>query len=278
MDEDSKDLAGGMQVRRPLSGLEATLLSSLSSRGRNIFTLDDVMDSLDVSYDYAKVIVNRLVKKSWVIQLARGKYLIVPLEAGVRGQYSEHGFVVASHLVEPYYVGYLSALNHHGLTELVPNTIYVATTKRRRDRTILYRRFHFVTIREEKMFGAMEVSISGSVVRISDPEKTIVDCLDHPEYCNGVEEVAESIFFEHGELDIERILGYAEKIGNRTVIKRLGYVLEKLGIEEYDELFRGIQLSKGYPKLDPTQPEEGAYNTEWGLQINTDINPRRWIQ
>jgi predicted transcriptional regulator of viral defense system len=278
MNGDSRSLGGRIWVRQPLSRLESTLLSSLSSRGETIFAIEDVMETLGVSYDYAKVIVNRLVHKSWLIRLARGKYLIVPLEAGVKSQYSEHGFVVASHLVEPYYIGYLSALNYHGLTEMVPRTIYVATTKRRKDRVILHRRFHFVTLSEEKIFGTVEVTISGTKIRISDPEKTIVDCLDHPEYCNGIEEIAESLFFEHEELDIEKILDFGKRIGNRTVLKRLGYLMEKLGINEYDELFKDIQLSKGYPKLDPTQPGEGTYNTEWRLQINADINPGRWIK
>jgi predicted transcriptional regulator of viral defense system len=276
--EESKNIDASTWGRRPLSGLESTLLSSLSSTGKKIFTIKDVIDTLEVSYDHAKVIVNRMVQKAWLIQIARGKYLIVPLEAGVRSQYSEHGFVLASHLVEPYYIGYLSALNYHGLTEVVPNTIYVVTTRRRKDRTILNRRFHFVTVTQGKLFGSMEVLVSGTRVRLSDPEKTVVDCLDRPEYCNGVEEIGKTLFFEHGELDINKIMEYAGKMGNRTVIKRLGYILEKLGIREYDEVFRDIKLSKGYPKLDPTQPEGCRYNTEWRLQVNADIDLGEWMQ
>lgn len=67
-------------VRHPLSTAESSLLSSLSSSKKT--TLKDVEDTLNVTYDNAKTIVNRLVKKGWLIRLTPGKYLIIPLEAG----------------------------------------------------------------------------------------------------------------------------------------------------------------------------------------------------
>jgi len=42
------------------------------------------------------------------MNLKRGLYTIVPLEAGEAGaeNYTIHGFALASYLVKPYYVGY----------------------------------------------------------------------------------------------------------------------------------------------------------------------------
>jgi len=167
MIEDRADLKSRLYVRHPLSKTESTLLASLAERGRNIFTLEDVTSTLDIPYEYAKVIVNRLVKKKWLIRLARGKYLIVPLEAGVKSQHTEHGFVIASYLVEPYYIGYWSALNYHGFSEQVPSAIFVVSSKRRKDRTILDTRFRFITIKKSKIFELIEVNISNSEVNIS---------------------------------------------------------------------------------------------------------------
>ncbi|MBW1669417.1 MAG: type IV toxin-antitoxin system AbiEi family antitoxin domain-containing protein [Deltaproteobacteria bacterium] len=275
--ERNKDLKGNFNVRHSLSTIESTLLASLAEKGRNIFTLDDVIDTLGVTYENAKVIVNRLEKKAWLIRLTRGKYLIVPLEAGVKSLYTEHGFVIASHLVEIYYIGYGSALNYHGLSELVPSVVYVATSKRRRNRTILNTKFRFITVTKSRMFGIEEVVISGSKVKISDAEKTVADCLDHPEYCGGIDETAKSIYFEHRELNIGKILMNAEKMGNKTIIKRLGYLLELFGYSEYDYLFENIELSEGYTKLDPKLPKRGSHNSRWRLMLNAEIKPERWM-
>ena len=271
------DLKGGLYVRHSLSTTESTLLASLAERDRNIFTLDDVIETLGVTYGNAKVIINRLVKKAWLIRLNRGTYLIVPLEAGVRSLYTEHGFVVASHLVDPYYIGYDSALNYHGLTEFVPSSVFVVTSKRRSDLVILNTRFRFITVTKSRMFGVEEITVSGKQVKVSDAEKTVADCLDHPEYCGGIDEIGKSIFFEHRELHIGKIIMDAQRMGNKTIIKRLGYLLELFGYHEYDSLFDEITLSKGYPKLDPGLPDVGVYDGKWGLRVNTEINPEAWM-
>ena len=276
--EDKADLKGGFYVRRPLSKTESTLLASLAERGRNILTLKDVTSTLDIQYENAKVIANRLVKKKWLIQIARGTYIIVPLEAGVKSQHTEHGFVIASHLVEPYYIGYWSALNYHGLSEQVPSVIFVVSSKRRKDRTILDTRFRFITIKKSKIFELIEVTISNSTVKISDVEKTIADCLDHPEYCGGLEEIAKALFFDHRELDMEKIIKNAEKMGNKTIIKRLGYLLDLFNYHEYEHLFKDVTITQGYPKLDPKLLKKGTYNDRWKLQINLDISPERWMR
>jgi len=242
--EGDENMKGIMYMRHPLSTRESTLLSSLAERGRNIFTLDDVTSILDISYDNAKVITNRLVKKAWLIRLTRGKYILVPLEAGVKSLYSEHGFIIASHLVSPYYIGYGSALNSHGFSEKVPANIYVVSYKRRNDRIILYTKIKFVTLSKSKLFGLENLVISGKTVKISNVEKTIADCLDHPEYCGGIDEVAKSIYFEHKDIDMKKVVSYAIRMGNKTIIKRLGYLLELFSFHEYDILFEDVKLSQ----------------------------------
>ena len=276
--EDKADLKGSFNVRRPLSKTESTLLASLAERGRNIFTLEDVTSTLEIPYENAKVIVSRLSNKKWLIRLARGKYIIVPLEAGVKSQHTEHPFVIASHLVEPYYIGYWSALNYHGLSEQVPSVIFVVSSKRRKDRTILDTRFRFVTIKKSKIFELIEVNLSNSQVKISGVEKTIADCLDHPEYCGGLEEIAKALFFDHRELDMKKIIKNAEKIGNKTIIKRLGYLLDLFKHHEYEHLFKDVVLSKGFPKLDPKLPKRGTFDDRWKLLVNVDISPERWMR
>ena len=77
---------------------------------------------VEVSYNEAKKIANNLIHKRWLDRLTTETYLIVPLAAGETGEYTEHEFVIASHLAEPMYITYWSALSYHVLTEQVPTT------------------------------------------------------------------------------------------------------------------------------------------------------------
>lgn len=258
--------------RKGLSETESRLLSSLAERGKTIFTLQSLISETDfkLSYENAKVIVNRLVKKKWLIRIARGKYLIVPLEAGVRSEYTEHEYVVASHLAEPYYIGYWSALNYHGLTEQIPMTVYVITTKRLKDRKILDTRYRFITLIERKFFGYKSEVVSNTKINISDMEKTLADCLDHLEYCGGVDEVAEGIWNAREDVSTHKIVDYGIRLGNSTILKRLGFLLETLQIEVSQDIMGKIKsnLKKGYVLLDPLEEKRGQYSTKWGLLVN----------
>ena len=259
--------------RKGLSKSESFLLSSLSEMDKRIFGLSDLTE-YSVSYKNAKVIVNRLVKKGWLIPLKRGKYLIVPLEAGAKSEFTEHEFIIASHLAEKYYIGYWSALNYHGLTEQVPFTVYVVTRNRLKDRTILNTKFRVVTIHRRKFFGFDEELISNKKVNISDKEKTLADCLDHPEYSGGVGEIAKSLWHSWDGISSNKLVDYSSKMGNSAILKRLGFLVELLELEVSDDLMYRIRdnLRKGYVLLDPPIGERGPYSTKWGLRVNVSEN------
>lgn len=260
--------------RRTLSERESRVLSRLSYAGKSIFTLADVKKLVSEPKD----MLHNMVRKKWILKLRRGVYVIAPLEAGERGaeDYTVHGFVIASFLASPYYIGYWSALNHHGLTEQTPPSVYVVTTLPKKSRAILDTRFVFVTVPKAKVFGIEETEVEKRSVRISSPEKTVVDCLDHPEHCGGVEEVAKAIYFSKDELDFKKVVGFARKIGNNTVAKRLGYIAETLGLDECTRLLSGIEIKSGYSLLDPTLPRKGGIREKWKLVVNAPIDAGRW--
>ena len=257
-------------VRAGLSRTESLLLSSLSEKDKTTFGLKDIVSELKCSYEYAKVLANNLTRKRWLIILKRGTYLIVPLSAGVKSQYTEHEFVIASHLVSPHYIAYWSALNFHGFTEQIPFTVFVATTKRAKNREILGIRFRFVTLNERKFFGFAATTIGRNKVNVSDYEKTLADALDHPEYCGGVSEVAKCLWNAREKVSFEKVLRSAERMGNSVIVKRLGYLLEILNIDTDEKLISKMRvvISPGMSVLDPNMPRKGSYTTRWNLLLN----------
>lgn len=234
------------------------------------------MHELRCSYNYAKVLANNLAKKKWIILLNRGVYLIVPLSAGSKPHYTEHEFVIASHLVSPYYIGYWSALNFHKFTEQTPLQVFVATTKRIKNKEILSTKYNFITVRRKKFFGSASFTIGAHKVRITDPEKTIADALDHPEYCGGIGEVAKSLWNGRENLSFYNVVMCADRMENSAIVKRLGYLVEWLNLPVDKGTLSRMNhlLSPGISPLDPTAPRRGSYLTKWNLLVNV---PKRTL-
>ncbi len=265
------------EYKKGLTQRESLLISALARQDRKIFSIEDARTVIEGD---AKKIMSSLIKKKWVLPLKRGLYAIVPLDVGVKGadSFILHNFVIASHLVEPYYIGYWSALNHHGLSEQIPRTTFIATTKPKMHLNILDSDYYFVTIEKRKFFGSLEIEIDGWKISISTPEKTIADCLDHPEHSGGIDEVAKAIYFNQKDFDFAKIYEFAKRMENLTILKRLGYILEIASLlDTYKDVFKRFTPSKGYPALDPISPRKGRHNSRWGLLVNVELDPQRWM-
>ncbi len=233
---------------------------------RKVFSVEEAERISGVDKNILKVILSRLEKKGWVERIEKGKYMVIPLGAR-KGEYTLNEFVIGSLLVNPSAIAYWSALNYHGLTEQIPATVFVQTTSRKKKQKleIFGVRYRIVRVKKEKFFGIERVWIEEFQVNVTDREKTIVDCLDKPEHCGGVIEVAKAL--KHGEFDFEKLSEYAIKIGNSGVVRRLGYLCDVLGLQ--------INLpevkAKNYLLLDPTMPKKGETNGRWRLIINLDV-------
>ncbi|RMF61042.1 MAG: hypothetical protein D6743_14055 [Calditrichaeota bacterium] len=265
------------EYRTGLGRKESYLISSLARENKKIFTAEDVKALVG---DGAKNVIYNLIRKKWILKLKRGLYAIVPLDIGVKGaeSFAIHSFVIGSKLAQPYYIGYWSALNHYGFSDQIPATTFIATTKPKKSITIMCHTYLFVQLSERKFFATTETEIEEEKVRISDENKTIADCLDHPEYCGGIDELARSIFFSRGEIDFGKVKDYALKMGNMAILKRLGYILESARLlDEYSAVFEGITLTKGYAVLDPISQKKGSYNDKWGILVNYQLKPEGWL-
>jgi predicted transcriptional regulator of viral defense system len=250
-------------ARAGLSRQQAQILSTLSGRGQEIFTLSD-LKQFNLTKAAAKMFVARLVKKKWIIRIARGKYLISPLSAGRKGEWTVHEFVLATSMISPAYVSYWNALNYYGWTEQIPRVITVVSLKRRKPANAQMVRVRFVTVSKKKFFGHVKMDFGGTKAFVASKEKAVVDCLDRPDLCGGVAEIAKALDAAKNELNLGRLVEYAGRVGNSAVLRRLGYLCEKLGIA------LGVEPRfKGYVWLDPSRKKIAvAHNSRWGLKIN----------
>jgi len=259
-----------------LSKREALALTRLAAEGKTVITIEDLESTLDISYDQAKKVANSLVKKKWLDRLKGGTYLIVPLEAGEKGEYTEHEFVIASHLAEPMYISYWSALNYHDLTEQVPTTVFSATTEKVPEREIHGVTYKFVTVTEGKFFGYEKTDIASHKVNVATPEKAVVDCADHPEYCGGIVEIAKAVR-KLDEMDKSKLSEFLVRQGNGAAVKRVVYLADFYGIELHRREELEGKFTKGYSKLDPTRTEDGKHSQEYRMKLNVSKDELRKV-
>ena len=255
--------------RKSLSTRESQALSRLASENRQVITISDIADVLDISRKSAKDLAYALKEKGWLERIAHGKYPILPLAAGENAVYTEHEFVIASALFEPMYIGYWSAMNHHRLTEQLSRTVYIVTTERTREREIHGVTYRPVTVTEQKFFGHQPTAVGSTQVNISSIEKTLVDCADHPEFCGGIDELAKAMQnAAEMRCSWERVVEYLQRVGNGAATKRIVYLADQLEIElpEYDEIVENF--TTGYPLLDPTREAKGTRDSTYQLRLN----------
>jgi len=257
------------ETTRTLGSQGAQLLTALSVAGKTVFTVEDARQLLDGDGTLVRKLLYRLEKRGWVQRLERGKYLILPLAAGLEGAYTAHEFLIASRLVSPYAIAFGTALRHYGYSDRLSRTVYVATTRRKRSLDLHGLTYRFVTVSPARFFGFLQVPLEGQRIQITDREKTIVDCLTHPPYAGGGIEAAKGLWFGGEEMDLERLVDYAERNGSKAALQRLGFWLDRLGLGDEALLARlEAGRSQSTVPLDLPGPAVGARDRRWRILVN----------
>ena len=256
-------------LTRSLGKREAHLLSELAAAGCTVFTIEEARQVSSADENDVARLLHRLAVKRWLQRLERGKYRLIPLEAGPEAQWAEHEYLIAATLVNPYYLAYATALNYYGYSERQPRPVWIATTRRKRPTTIEGIVYRFVTLSEHKFFGYATVQLLDNPVQVAEREKAIVDGFDHPEYCGGVIEAAKGLWFGSDGVDLDHLVRYSQRLRNGAAMRRLGFWLEQLEVGD-QRLLQELEVPKdrNYALLDPRGPDDGLRDTRWRLTIN----------
>jgi len=260
-------------TRSALGKMEAHFLSKMGPRP--IFSTQEARRLLErKGTDYTPQFLERLERKGWIRRIQRGRFAVIPLSSGQERTPQLHEYLVGMQLVTPAAIAYWSALNHHGMTEQLTRTVYLATNHPvyRSHRQALGISFQIVSVQPAKFFGIMPDWVNEQSFRITDREKTIIDGLDLPKYVGGIGEIAKAISGSWSRLNEAKLREYAGKIGNSAVAKRLGFLMEALELGDPEALRKTVPLASGFSSLDPTLPERPKYNRRWGLMVNAQVS------
>ncbi|MBI3299652.1 MAG: type IV toxin-antitoxin system AbiEi family antitoxin domain-containing protein [Elusimicrobia bacterium] len=266
----------GQNIKKSQLGIE--LVRLLASEGDRIFSTErarELAPRAGLKEDYLLESLHHLRRSDWIVPLRRGLYA---LSHTVPGMSPAHEFEIAMFLVHPAAVSHWSALSYHGLTEQLPRTVFVLTTAGSVPRVrhgggdeegypVGDTRYRFVQVKPERYFGIEDVWVNEARVKITDPERTLLDGLMAPQYCGDFSEVLHAFGVRAPKLDVERIVNYALKLDAATA-KRLGWILEKQKVDlaKLGPL-RKLPI-KGYRVLDPSGPKQGHCDSGWMIQEN----------
>ncbi len=225
----------------------------------NIFSVSNIEKLICKRISRLQEIVENLVSKNFLSRIEKGKYC--------RANFRDES-VIGCFIAKEGSVSYWTALNKHGLTEQFPNTIFIQTIIAKDEKIIFGIRYQFVKIARSKRRGIINMGFGNHSFRITDIEKTIVDCFDLPRYSGGYAELIRA--FNQVKLDAKKIIEYNKAIHNIAATKRMGFLAELL---KKDELKSFVQFARKkvnlkYNLFDPQGADKGEFVNEWRLRLN----------
>jgi predicted transcriptional regulator of viral defense system len=225
----------------------------------DIFTLEELKNKFSQKFSDINELVENLAHKKILTRIERGKYC--------RANFTDEK-VIGCFISESGAIAYWSALNAHGLTEQFPNNVFVQTSKLKRSKMVLGISYKFVNVVPSKFTGILTLGQGNKKYRITDIDKTIVDCFDLHEYSGGYAELIRA--FNQAKLSSEKMTTYCTAINNIAVTKRMGFLaefLEKKGLKTFVK-FAKQQMNRTYNLFDPTGIDKGEFINEWRLRLN----------
>jgi len=240
------------------------------------FEVSDIEDLFSLERTKASRLLAHWASKGWLTRIRRGLYITVPLGADNPQNRPEDPWIVANKVFEPCYIGGWSACEHWGLTEQIFDSVIVFTGSNiRYSKKIIQNTTYILKpITKRKYFGMKTVWRGRTKVQVSDTTRTIVDVLNDPFVGGGMRHAIDVIkqYFS-GEFRDDKLLeDYIKKMKNKTIYKRLGFILETKNIEAPDLIAKCEKnLSQGFPLFDPSGPDKGKYLRRWNLRINVNI-------
>lgn len=252
-------------------------LGALNRAFEGPFSAAEAAAVLGVDRAEASRILGYLASRRWLARVRRGLYVPAPLEATDPGAWRADPWLIALHVFAPCYIGGWSACEHWRLTEQLFRELLVVTARPQRQAHVRLQgsAFRVAARKPHAIFGTRPVWRGRERVDVSDPSRTVVDILDDPPIGGGIRHVAEAVreYFGGEHRDDNRLLAYGERLGNRTVFKRLGYLVEQLEIDESTRVIETClqRKSAGISALDPSIDAKGRITRRWNLRINARV-------
>jgi predicted transcriptional regulator of viral defense system len=133
---------------------------------------------------------------------------------------------------------------------------------------------HWHRLVSKRIFGTAEYDDRGFPVRVTTPERTLLDGLVHPEWCGGFMNVLKAWIAYRDLANVETIVQYVDQFGVAVLRQRAGFLLEQLHLS-HPALAQWTKLARrgGSSKLNGGAAFAPSYSDRWQLSINAPLDP-----
>jgi predicted transcriptional regulator of viral defense system len=274
-----------MQSQKPAESQGVRLLRQLSLQGKRIFNMQDVTAAAiteNIPHNQLKKILFNLAKHRRVLRVRRGLYISIGI---IAEQNITHPFVIAAYLIQPSAISHWSALQHHGLTEQIPQIVTASTPSKvvtpsmrekqpHRSKTkhmweIEGVRYEYINVQQKHFSGIEKIWLDEHFqVLITDKERTILDLFIYPKMFGGIGEALGILENSLATIDTQKLINYAVQYDKKSLAKRLGWALEYFGVPVKQlEPLLNVPINY-YCRLDPSAPAIGPCDNRWMIQNN----------
>jgi len=227
-------------------------LKKVEHLGIGVFGVSDIARITGKDRGYACLFAKRLKNRGLIKSVEKGRYVFPDTDP----------LIVASNLVHPSYISFLSGLAYYHRTTQIPVETQVVYSKSKKSVKYDDSTISFVKLRKERVFGYRREKLGNGFTFVGEIEKVIVDALFLPRHCP----VSETFNALKEGVDVEKIINYALRMNSIVTLKRLGYLLDLTDIDVYDKLKKHINVR--YDTLSPNVLRKGEKNRKWCLLIN----------
>jgi predicted transcriptional regulator of viral defense system len=196
-------------------------------------------------------------------------------------------------------LSHISALSFHQMTEQLGKEIHVsipddgsggllplgtrpedwegvALVRGRVADSISGRTIHWHRLTGKRIFGTSASNHHGGFVRVTTPERTLLDGLLQPEWSGGFANVLRAWAGYRDLIDLKALVKYVDQFDIRILRQRAGFLLEELGIRHPALAIWVTQAQRGgSSKLNGGAEFSSQFSERWQLSINAPIDVLR---
>jgi predicted transcriptional regulator of viral defense system len=255
---------------------EAELVARLAYEKKRIVTAEEIAGFLPSDFKYRSQFIFNLKQKSILTPIKRGVYVFTPLELVPSGPRINELLIPPIFFPQKaYYIGYSTMFNYYGFTDQLFQTVYVLNTSFVRERNILGVSYKFLKVSENRIYGIEIINLDDTKVQISSKERTLIDLIYFNKPVGGIARAVDIFTRIVGEkgFDLKKLIKYASRFPIAAVRKRIGVVLESLGLEE--SVLRPLITSVEKTAISSlTNSRKGTLNKTWRVIVDTSQRKR----
>ena len=255
-----------------MSNLEQHLYFSLTEKEKRIFTIQNIINILNISTQHARKIASNMVKKNVIERIKPGLFARIPESIILDKQYyKEDAVLIAANAIDNAYISHYTSLSILGLAERYINKVYVSSSKHQRDIKYHDIQIKFIAVIPSRFFGITTIEYFNENINISDQERTILDIINRPEYAGGWSEIINCLKnLEKVNWDI--LIKYINKFNNKILARRIGFILDNLkNISMPKRIKKDIKKFSGENVYYFDSTKSGEFYQEWNMIIPKEI-------